>query len=158
MPLSQQGTRQTFSDFVSPVMEADWDLHAVVRGCTTTTSSAATTTTNSSSVSSSGFGACNPPSTSSCFFSVYNPAEQGGHVLSLSENPFEARSSNSIEGLHELCKPFFLKPQPQTLQTSSPLSSFSYSSTPLLVFIFASFNHSFFYLLFSNPQQERTIT
>ncbi|KAL2945932.1 hypothetical protein AAZX31_U018900 [Glycine max] len=43
-------------------MEADWDLHAVVRGCTTTTSSAATTTTNSSSVSSSGFGACNPPS------------------------------------------------------------------------------------------------
>ncbi|KAG4938120.1 hypothetical protein JHK82_045930 [Glycine max] len=111
-------------------MEADWDLHAVVRGCTTTTSSAATTTTYSSSVSSSGFGACNPPSTSSSFFSVYNPAEQGGHVLSLSENPFEARSSNSIEGLHELCKPFFLKPQPQTLQTSSPLSSFSYSSTP----------------------------
>ncbi|RDX97488.1 WRKY transcription factor 22, partial [Mucuna pruriens] len=105
-------SQQTFSDLVSTVMEPDWDLHAVVRGCTTT-SSATTTTT------SSGFVPCNPPSTS-----------QGDQVLSLSENnPFEARTS--LEELHDLCKPFFLKPQTQSFQTSSPLSSFSYSSTPI---------------------------
>ncbi|KAK7389895.1 hypothetical protein VNO78_25192 [Psophocarpus tetragonolobus] len=129
LSLSQQGTRQTSSDPVSTVMDADWDLHAVVRGCTTT-SSAVTTTTTSSSVSSSGFSASIPPSTSSIFFSVYNPAEQGGQVFSLLENPFEERLSNSIEELHDLCKPFFLKPHPQSFQTSSPLSSFSYSSAP----------------------------
>ncbi|XP_027336872.1 WRKY transcription factor 22-like [Abrus precatorius] len=104
------------------IMEDDWDLHAVVRGCTTITTTSSTT--NSSSVSSSAFGTCSLPSTSCSFFSTL-PSEQKGQVLSLS-NPSEARSS--IEELHELCKPFFLKSQP--FQTSSPLSSFSYSSAP----------------------------
>ncbi|XP_020220494.1 WRKY transcription factor 22 [Cajanus cajan] len=88
-------------------MDLDWDLHAVVRGCTTTSSATTTTTTTTTSSSFSTF-----------------PAEQ---LLSLSDNPFEARTS--IEELHHLCKPFFLKPHPHSFQTSSPLSSFSYSSS-----------------------------
>lgn len=47
--------------------------------------------------------------------------------LSCSTHPFEAR--NSIEELHELCKPFFSRSsQPLSLQTSPLFSSFSYSS------------------------------
>ena len=122
--LSTQGVHQTFSDLVFTVMEADWDLHAVVRSCTTPFSAAATSTT-----SSSAFGASIPPSTSCNFFSGYNPAVQGGQVVSLPENPYyEGRTS--MEELQELCKPFLLKPQPQTFQPSSPLSSFSYSPVP----------------------------
>ncbi|QCE02673.1 WRKY transcription factor 22 [Vigna unguiculata] len=105
-------------------MEPDWDLHAVVRSCTATSSGA----TTASTTSSSDFGASVPPSTSHSFFSVYNPAVQGGQVLPPSENPYGVRPS--IEELHELCKPFFTKPQPHTFQPSSPLSSFSYSSVP----------------------------
>ncbi|BAT97996.1 hypothetical protein VIGAN_09159500 [Vigna angularis var. angularis] len=115
---------QTFSDLVFTVMEPDWDLHAVVRSCTTTSSAAAAATTVSTT--SSGFGASVPPSTPRSFFSVYNPAVQGGQVVSPLENPYGTRPS--IEELHELCKPFFIKPQPHTFQPSSPLSSFSYSS------------------------------
>lgn len=106
-------------------MEPDWDLHALVRSCTTTSSPAAAATTTVSTTSS-GFGASAPPSTSRSFFSVYNPAVQEGQIVSPSENPYGARPS--IEELHELCKPFFIKPQPHTFQASSPLSSFSYSS------------------------------
>ncbi|KAL2336039.1 hypothetical protein Fmac_010485 [Flemingia macrophylla] len=101
-------------------MDPDWDLYAVVRGCTTTSSA---TTTTSSSVSSSAFAACDPPSTSCSFFSTI-PAEQ---LLSLSETPLEARTS--IEELHHLCKPFLLKPQPYYIQNNSPLSFLSYSSS-----------------------------
>ncbi|KAK7295142.1 hypothetical protein RJT34_18047 [Clitoria ternatea] len=100
-------------------MEEDWDLNAVVRGCSTLASAATTTITATSSVSSStsssssGFGSCylhHPEASSSSGFSI-----------------FDARSS--IEELHELCKPFFSKSQPLSLQASSPpLSSFSYSS------------------------------
>jgi len=114
----------SFSDLVLTVMEPDWDLHAVVRSCTATSSGA----TTASTTSSSDFGASVPPSTSHSFFSVYNPAVQGGQVLPPSENPYGVRPS--IEELHELCKPFFTKPQPHTFQPSSPLSSFSYSSVP----------------------------
>ena len=45
------------------------------------------------------------------------------------------------------------------VKSSSQTKNFHFLSfTPLLLFILVSFNHSFFYLLFSNPQQERTIT
>ncbi|XP_027349482.1 WRKY transcription factor 22 [Abrus precatorius] len=104
-------------------MEEDWDLHAVVRGCSTVTS---TTTSSVSSSSSSGFASSYfHPEASSGFSTIFD----GPHVLSLSPHPFEARSS--IEELHELCKPFFSsKSQSLSLQASSPLSSFSYSSAP----------------------------
>jgi len=111
-------------------MAEDWDLHAVVRGCSTVTSSSV----SSSSSSSSGFASCyfHPEgvssSSSSSGFSIFR-GEQGTQVLSLSAYPFEARSP--IEELHELCRPFFSKPQPLSLQASSPLSSLSsYSSAP----------------------------
>ncbi|KHN40435.1 WRKY transcription factor 22 [Glycine soja] len=115
-------------------MAEDWDLHAVVRGCSTVTSSSVS---SSSSPSSSGFASSyfHPEaavSSSSSSYSGFNifKGEQGiSQVLSLSAYPFEARSS--IEELHELCKPFFSKSQPLTLQASSPLSSLSsYSSAP----------------------------
>ncbi|KAK7274303.1 hypothetical protein RIF29_15386 [Crotalaria pallida] len=122
-------------------MEADWDLHAVVRGCSTITTTTTTTTTapttTTSSVSSSASATCyKPAAPSSCgFFSIEQ--QQPCQSLSLSSNPFEAKSYSSIEELHELCKPFFFKSQPTPssspslqLQTSSPpLSSFSYSSS-----------------------------
>ncbi|XP_020209457.1 WRKY transcription factor 22-like [Cajanus cajan] len=104
-------------------MAEDWDLHAVVRGCSTVTSSSSSTTTTSGF--GSGSGSCylhhpaEPSSSSSSAFSIFK-GEEGSHVLSLSAYPFEARSS--IEELHELCKPFFSKSQPL-----SPLSSLSSS-------------------------------
>ncbi|KAK7394713.1 hypothetical protein VNO78_15248 [Psophocarpus tetragonolobus] len=110
-------------------MAEDWDLHAVVRGCSMVTSSSV-----SSSSSSSGFASCYfqpeavSSSSSSSGFSIFK-GQQPTQVLSLSAYPFEGRSS--IEELHELCKPFFLKSQPLSLQASSPLSSLSsYSSAP----------------------------
>ncbi|KAF1890083.1 hypothetical protein Lal_00025415 [Lupinus albus] len=112
-------------------MEQDWDLYAVVRGCSTTTSTTITTAT-SSSVSSSSFGnnCYKPSASSSCGFFSINPISENQSCQSLSlSNPFEAKSS-SIEELHELCKPFILKsPSPYSFQPSSPLSSFSYSSS-----------------------------
>ncbi|RDX68227.1 WRKY transcription factor 22, partial [Mucuna pruriens] len=108
-------------------MAEDWDLHAVVRGCSTTV------TSSSTSSSSSGFASCYlqpeaSSSSSSSGFSIFK-GEQGSHVLSLSMYPLEARSS--IEELHELCKPFFSKSKSLSLQASSPLSSLSsYSSAP----------------------------
>lgn len=93
-------------------MEEDWDLHAVVRGCSTVNST--TTTTNNNFASSSSVPAS----------SVFD--EQQAQILSLSTHPFGTR--NSIEELHELCKPFFSRSPPLSLQ-SSPLSpSFSFSS------------------------------
>lgn len=112
-------------------MAEDWDLHAVVRGCSTITSSSV----SSSSSSSSGFASCyfhpegvSSSSSSSSGFSIFR-GEQGSQLLSLSAYPFEVRSP--IEELHELCRPFFSKAQPLSLQASSPLSSLSsYSSAP----------------------------
>jgi WRKY transcription factor 22 len=98
------------------VMEEDWDLFAVIRPYTTITSgssSSTTTTATSSTPSSSGF-----ETSTSCNFSLY-PTENSSQVLSLS-NPLEPKKP--IEELHDLCKPFFLKPQ----HLSS--NSFSYSS------------------------------
>ncbi|CAI8607592.1 unnamed protein product [Vicia faba] len=92
-------------------MESDWDLYAVVRGCTTATS----TTTATTAAKTTSTTTTIP---SSAYFSIY-PAEQSGQVLSIS-NPYESRSS--VGELHELCKPFFLKSQPLSS------NSFSYSS------------------------------
>jgi WRKY transcription factor 22 len=108
-----------FADFVSLIMEEDWDLHAVVRGCSTVTS-----TTSTTAATSSVFPL--HPESSSGFSSIFG-GEQKAQILSLSAHPFEPRSS-SIEELHELCKPFFSRSQPISLQSSPLFSSFSYSS------------------------------
>ncbi|GAU32010.1 hypothetical protein TSUD_157990 [Trifolium subterraneum] len=106
-------------------MEEDWDLHAVVRGCSTVTSTTSTTAITSSVSSSSVFPLYPEPS---CGFSSIFGGEQKAQILSLSTHPFETRSS-SIEELHELCKPFFSRSQPISLETSPLFSSFSYSSS-----------------------------
>ncbi|CAL5196031.1 unnamed protein product [Lathyrus oleraceus] len=93
-------------------MDSDWDLYAVVRGCTTATSSTTTTTTTTTAARTTS------ATPSSSYFSIY-PAEQSGQVLSIS-NPYESKSS--VEELHELCKPFFIQSQPLSS------NSFSYSS------------------------------
>ncbi|XP_057435714.1 WRKY transcription factor 22-like [Lotus japonicus] len=109
-------------------MEEDWDLHAVVRGCTstaTTTTTTASAPAASSSVSSSSvFTTCclqKPELSSSSGFSIL----EGEQVLSFPAVAYPFESRDSIEELHELCKPFFSK----SLQASSPLSSFSFSSS-----------------------------
>lgn len=112
---------------LAKVMEDDWDLHAVVRGCATVTSSStssssavtATTTTTTTSVSSSSFG----------FPMFVVGSEKAGQVSSLSDlDPFEVRTS--IEELHELCKPFFPKSKPPASSSSSSQASpLSYSSS-----------------------------
>ncbi|CAI8613208.1 unnamed protein product [Vicia faba] len=101
-------------------MEQDWDLHAVVRGCSTVTS---TTNTPTPSISSSLFPLHPEPS---CTFSSIFTTEQKPQTFSLSTHPFEPRTS--IEELHELCKPFISRSDPLSLQTSPLFSSFSYSS------------------------------
>lgn len=111
----------------------------MVRGCsaittssssnttTTTTTASSTTTTTGSSVSSSGFGAYSsyqPAPFASCSFSMFGN-EKIGQNPSISE-PFEVKSS--IEELHELCKPFFNKSHPKSMQIQPLSPSFSYSS------------------------------
>ncbi|KAK4266906.1 hypothetical protein QN277_023766 [Acacia crassicarpa] len=110
-------------------MADDWDLHAVVRGCTTVSSSSITTSTSAVTTTSSA---------SSSVFSLplFFGTEKVSQVLSLSDlDPIEAKPSSSIEELHELCKPFF--PKSSTVPPSSssslvsplsPSSSFSYNS------------------------------
>ncbi|XP_004492798.1 WRKY transcription factor 22 [Cicer arietinum] len=106
-------------------MDQDWDLHAVVRGCSTVTSTTSTTTSTTTSVSSSSAFPLHPQEPSCGFSSIFG-SEQKAQILS---HPFEPTSS-SIEELHELCKPFFSTSQPLSLQTSPLFSSFSYSSAP----------------------------
>ncbi|KAL2330230.1 hypothetical protein Fmac_017811 [Flemingia macrophylla] len=107
-------------------MAEDWDLHAVVRGCSTVTSSSVSSSSSTTTAATSCYWRLPEPcSSSSSAFSIFKgeqqqQQQQGSHVLSLSAYPFEARSS--IEELHELCKPFFSKSQPL-----SPLSSLSSS-------------------------------
>ncbi|KAI5428526.1 WRKY transcription factor 22 [Lathyrus oleraceus] len=106
-------------------MEQDWDLHAVVRGCSTVTSTNTPTPTPSVSSSSSSVFPLQPEP-SSAFSSIFT-TEQKPQTFSLSTHPFELRTS--IEELHELCKPFFSRSEPLSLQTSPLFSSFSYSSS-----------------------------
>ncbi|XP_028769299.1 WRKY transcription factor 22 [Neltuma alba] len=110
-------------------MEDDWDLHAVVRGCSTVSSS-------SSSGSSSAVTATSSASSSVFGLPMFVGTEKVSQVLPLSDlDPLEARPSSSIEELHELCKPFFAKstkPPSSSSSLVSPLSpsssSFSYNS------------------------------
>ncbi|KAK4483495.1 hypothetical protein RD792_010691 [Penstemon davidsonii] len=95
-------------------MDDDWDLHAVVRGCTSTTSTATTSiaTTSTSTSNTSVFGT---------FQQEYNFSSPPFQDL------FQTRKDDGFfEELHDLYKPFFPKSQtviisPQRLPIS-PLS------------------------------------
>ncbi|KAH7577987.1 hypothetical protein JRO89_XS01G0324000 [Xanthoceras sorbifolium] len=104
-------------------MEVDWDLHAVVRGCTTSTAVATTTTTTTATSFKDDFA-------SQSWFSPSSNNDQGSHLFSLLD-PFETR--NAIEELHELYKPFFPKSHslsPKSISSSKPISSFSFITSP----------------------------
>lgn len=85
-------------------MEDDWDLHAVVRGCTATSVAATTATTATHAADSH----------QKVFIS---------QDLSSVVDPFEARSH--FEELHELYRPFFPKSPSLSSQTSAPVSFLS---------------------------------
>ncbi|KAJ8900546.1 hypothetical protein K2173_025323 [Erythroxylum novogranatense] len=106
-------------------MEVDWDLHAVVRGCTAASSTSsgsvittASTSTNTSSCSRADFG-------TRSFFSSFGCGEQQvANFLSLTSDPFEARVGGG--DLQELYKPFFPKSEPLYSSSQSvPISCFT---------------------------------
>ncbi|KAL4351915.1 hypothetical protein GQ457_06G031800 [Hibiscus cannabinus] len=101
-------------------MDVDWDLHAVVRGCT------AVATTSNGAAATGCFKADMCPQ--SCLSSFGGQESFQGHALS-SPNQFEAR--NSMEDLHELYKSFFPKSQPLSPHSTplSPLVSSSIGSS-----------------------------
>ncbi|PHU09672.1 putative WRKY transcription factor 27 [Capsicum chinense] len=81
-------------------MEEDWDLHAVVRGCTASSTTTTTSTTTTA--------------TSCCSFQP----RQDGNFFSF-QDPFVPRFDNptsDFEELHNLYKPFFPKSQVQPQQ------------------------------------------
>ncbi|KAB1219498.1 WRKY transcription factor 22 [Morella rubra] len=115
-------------------MEVDWDLQAVVRGCTSTSSSSSSTATaaNASNNSATLSFLENFHSNNSCF-SAFG-GEQVGPIFSFPDAP-EAR--NGPEELHELYKPFFpkyrpLSPQPSPISPFSSLSSLTASKSQKL--------------------------
>ncbi|KAK8998335.1 hypothetical protein V6N11_083726 [Hibiscus sabdariffa] len=84
-------------------MDVDWDLHAVVRGCTTVT----TTRNSGGGVANSSFMADLYPQSSFSSFASQDPFQ--GQLLSF-PNQFEG--GKNVKELHELYKPFFPKYQP----------------------------------------------
>ncbi|KAJ6334578.1 hypothetical protein OIU78_011453 [Salix suchowensis] len=121
--------------------DIDWDLHAVVRGCsasTSTTLTATATINSSSSSTTSGYRSDYYPQYS-CFSGF--GSDQAGHLFS-HPDPFETRNADGE--LDELYKPFPPKTQPPLFspQASTPISSFS---------SFASFNKD----LQTQPEQQQ---
>ncbi|KAJ6338407.1 hypothetical protein OIU76_007970 [Salix suchowensis] len=121
--------------------DIDWDLHAVVRGCsasTSTTLTATATISSSSSSTTSGYRSDYYPQYS-CFSGF--GSDQAGHLFS-HPDPFETRNADGE--LDELYKPFPPKTQPPLFspQASTPISSFS---------SFASFNKD----LQTQPEQQQ---
>ncbi|KAI3449220.1 hypothetical protein Pfo_005885 [Paulownia fortunei] len=94
-------------------MEDDWDLHAVVRGCTSTTATA--TTAASSSATATDSTSCGQ---------LFTPFEQDcSFSAPWFQDLLEPRRESFIEELHDLCKPFFPKPQePSQIVLLSPQS------------------------------------
>ncbi|XP_027161890.1 WRKY transcription factor 22 [Coffea eugenioides] len=100
-------------------MADDWDLQAVVRGCTATT-----TTTSGSSTT-----------TATCTGNSFRPLggfepHQDGNFLCFQDLFFEPRSQSSIsavvdQDLHDLYKPFFPKSSPPLSPQSIPISPLS---------------------------------
>ncbi|KAL3536770.1 hypothetical protein ACH5RR_000136 [Cinchona calisaya] len=107
-------------------MADDWDLQAVVRGCTTTTtttscSSTTTTTTTATSTSSSFYPLCS-----------LEP-QQDGNFLSFQDlffdeprsQKYSAINNHNQDLLHDLYKPFFPKSSPPLSPQSIPISPLS---------------------------------
>ena len=134
--------RYRFTDLVSEAMEdIDWDLHAVVRGCSASTSTTltATATINSNSSSTTGGYRSDYYPQYSCFSGF--GSDQAGHLFS-HPDPYETRNADGE--LDELYKPFSPKTQPPLFspQACTPISSFS---------SFASFNKD----LQTQPKQQQ---
>ncbi|CAN6710895.1 unnamed protein product [Malus baccata var. baccata] len=120
-------------------MEDDWDLQAVVRGCSTATATTTTSSTRTPSTAAtasfniSGFHS-NPAAASFSSFGPTSPQQQLLFSHPLPDPIIKPR--NAIEELHELYKPFFPKSQPSlsspqiTPTTLSPLTSLSPMTTP----------------------------
>ncbi|CAN6568228.1 unnamed protein product [Malus baccata var. baccata] len=120
-------------------MEDDWDLQAVVRGCSTATATTTTSSTRTPSTAAtasfniSGFHS-NPAAASFSSFGPTSPQQQLLFSHPLPDPIIKPR--NAIEELHELYKPFFPKSQPSlsspqiTPPTLSPLTSLSPLTTP----------------------------
>ncbi|KAL5572947.1 hypothetical protein UlMin_022544 [Ulmus minor] len=102
-------------------MEEDWDLQAVVRGC-----SAASTTTTTNGASS--FPVEFQPVSLFSSFGNTNQHQMGQVVFGLSD-PIRARSV--AEELHELYKPFFPKSHPSSISICSSSCSNSPQITPI---------------------------
>ncbi|EEF50589.1 WRKY transcription factor 22 [Ricinus communis] len=96
----------------SIAMDDDWDLQAVVRGCTTASPSVAVTTTTNIGGYASSFINTGDFYTQSCFGS-----ESASGSLFSTPDPFETRNNNVTGELHELYKPFF----PKSHQTTTCL-------------------------------------
>jgi WRKY transcription factor 22 len=121
-------------------MEEDWDLQAVVRGCVSTASRATTTTSTVTTTTTAAATTSFLPDFHSnySYFSGGNQQQQvgqgqgqgQGRLFSFSD-PFEVRHVS--EDLHELCKPFFLKPQPLSPQLSPLITPFSNSLSSFAV-------------------------
>ncbi|KAK3434919.1 hypothetical protein EUGRSUZ_D02324 [Eucalyptus grandis] len=95
-------------------MEVDWDLHAVVRGCTASSSSSAAAAAAASSVAERRL----EPAASRAPFSAGEGPDS---------EPFETRKGAFLEELHELYKPFLPAYGPlfshrSSLSVSSPLA------------------------------------
>nr|AOT85447.1 WRKY transcription factor 14 [Prunus cerasifera x Prunus munsoniana] len=118
-------------------MEDDWDLQAVVRGCSTgtTTSNRSTATTNSNN--STCFKISNfhssPAFSSSFGTATLQPGLQQPQFQVLFSLPDPIKPRNAIEDLHELYKPFFPKSQPPLSSQITPPPNLSplTSLTPL---------------------------
>ncbi|KDP28561.1 hypothetical protein JCGZ_14332 [Jatropha curcas] len=113
-------------------MDDDWDLQAVVRGCTTASASASASASSSTTSTTTADSA----NSFNCREDFYNPQSFAsetaptGPLFSLPD-PFETR--NAIGELHDLYKPFFPKSHftlysPQSAPISS-LSSFGVSNS-----------------------------
>jgi WRKY transcription factor 22 len=101
----------------------DWDLHAVVRGCTATARPSSAASSANSSFVFPDFGAQ----------TRFGCEQNIGNMFSISPDPFERSPTTAMEELQELCKPFFIKShcQPLPLPAAPPLSPRSIFSSPI---------------------------
>ncbi|KAL0373743.1 UNVERIFIED_CONTAM: WRKY transcription factor 22 [Sesamum radiatum] len=108
-------------------MEDDWDLHAVVRGCASTT----TTASNTSAVVSTTACTATDSSASCQIFSSFQ--QDCNFPAGWFQDLYEPRRETFVQELHDLCKPFFHKPQQQSSQTLLAISPQSLPLSPLSV-------------------------
>lgn len=106
-------------------MEADWDLHAVVRGCSSAPAAARLHCDRHDQAQPS----CVTPSGAQIRMDEET-------LLLDCRQPFQATRRGSFEDLRELYKPFFRKPQPVCWQNAPPSCPSSSSSSSLASSLF----------------------